>query len=100
MTDATTQIRFTGDKDDQDRWIANKTGPTADTSVTLHFTSLSDAVALAEAEGWAGGVSLSGATYEAMLDSGPPTPKGHWTATSPAPTTEQELRGPGKLSTG
>jgi hypothetical protein len=74
MTDA--QIRFTGDKDDQDRWVAIKTDSSVSPSVTLHFSSLSDAVALAEAEGWSGGVSLSGSTYEAMLDSGAADPEG------------------------
>ncbi|MCW2527387.1 MAG: hypothetical protein JWM76_2247 [Pseudonocardiales bacterium] len=76
MTNAKTQIRFTGDKDEQGRWVAAKTDGATDTGVALYFSALSDAVSLAEAEGWTGGVSLSGTTYEAMLENGAADPEG------------------------
>ena len=86
-----TQIRFTGERDPDGRWLAVRTA--GEDRLALTFPSLAAAAELARAEGWSGGVSIAQPIYEAMLDAGDADLEG---ALPDNVTPYRRLRSPGR----
>jgi hypothetical protein len=63
-----TEIRFSGQRNADGGWLAVVRGAPGQPvdGDRMHFSTLAEAITLASGEGWT--ISLSGATYEAMLD--------------------------------